>query len=696
MIDTVPKISRRLMRPSIGWPLAMIFLLLAGTLWSNGDALEEWIADHAIVIEQEEGPLIGIRPDENWLVVLIDFPDQDEPENCDQQRAANMLDVAANDHLSQTNGQSVNLRITYHDKIISTNFGMATYGSDVDSDRDQGLDGNNPHTLANEIIEAVQDEVEWNLFDLDKDGWVDRFLILHCATPQEDGGGSSSRIWSHFSSTEEVVDLGDGLKIGHYTIASQRSGNNFGTIIHEMYHQLGGLDLYPVHDSTVQQSWKGVGKWDVMASGNWNGNGVWPAVPTSPTKEILGVSWHQDVVLDWLEDSTCSGPDIEMKGISESGYGLKIPIGEDEFVWVELRSDSGYDSHLPGHGILVLQQDLRSGDLDSNLVNSHPERAWLKVIEADGNQDMVKGKNEGTASDLFQNESQFGADGIQIRNRDGILVDWTANISVINGTYSVGFSSEGCGHDLEVDLPDHGSVLTTDDDIPMKASCDGLIVNLNSSDGRNITFMNDKLIFSSPGIKGVIGTISGTITCENNGTPLDILHQFEILGNIPTETKFKATIPYDSPSTLEIPLEMNGEHSQFWLVGLDGPIERIASTENKQDLKDGSIIIVDIDPDGLLSPQMLASGDLILASDSGHQWRIEIELIAYSDSADPLNKWREPATMVPIALLLAALWVILGIKSPTRKVATEHQELPPTQIEGYDPALVDPFSQPDR
>jgi hypothetical protein len=78
---------------------------------------------------------------------------------------------------------------------------MATYGSDVDSDRDQGLDGNNPHTLANEIIEAVQDEVEWELFDLDKDGWVDRFLILHCATPQEDGGGSSSRIWSHFSST---------------------------------------------------------------------------------------------------------------------------------------------------------------------------------------------------------------------------------------------------------------------------------------------------------------------------------------------------------------------------------------------------------------------------------------------------------------------------------------------------------------
>lgn len=696
MIDTVLRISQRLMRPSIGWPIAIILLLLAGGFWTNGDALEEWIADHAIIIKNEEGPLVGIQTDENWLVVLIDFPDQDELADCNQQRASNMLDVAANNHLSQTNGEDVNLRITYHDLIIPTKFGMATYGNDVGSDRDQGIDGNNPHTLANEVIDTIKDDVEWDRFDLNKDGWVDRFLILHCASPQEDGGGSSSRIWSHFSSTEDVVNLDGGLKIGHYTIASQKSGNNFGTIIHEMYHQFGGLDLYPVHDSTVQQNWKGVGKWDIMASGNWNGNGVWPAVPTSPSRETLGVLWHRNVVLEWLDNSSCSGPEIEMEGISESGYGLKIRISDEEFIWVELRSDSGYDSRLPGHGILVLQQDLRSGDPDNNLVNSHPERPWLKVIEADGAQDMVQGKNEGTSSDLFQNGTQFGAEGIQIRNRDGILVDWTANVSVVNGTYSVGFSSEGCGHDIEVDLPDHGSVLTANDNIPMIASCDGLTTNLVSSDGRNLTFTDGELVFSTPGIKGVIGTISGTITCANNGTPIDIIHEFEVLGNIPIESKFKATIPYDSASTLEIPIDMEGDYNQFWLVGIDGPIERIASTSNKQDLKDGSIVTLEIVPNGLLSPQMLASGDLILASDSGHQWRIEIELLAQSSQEDPLNKWREPSTMVPIALVLASLWVILGIRSTTRKVTTEHQEVPSTGIEGYDPAFVNPFSQPDR
>ena len=114
-----------------------------------------------------------------------------------------------------------------------------------------------PHILAQEVVTKVKDDVpDWTKYDLNNDGWVDRFLILHCTKPQEDGGGASSRIWSHFSSIEEVVDLPNDMKISHYTIASQYSSNNFGTIMHEMYHQLGAADLYAVHDSTVNQDWR--------------------------------------------------------------------------------------------------------------------------------------------------------------------------------------------------------------------------------------------------------------------------------------------------------------------------------------------------------------------------------------------------------------------------------------------------------
>ena len=346
-------------------------------------------------------------------MVLVDFPDQNENSNCNQERASNLIDDSASDHIKQAFGQSISLEIDYHDEIISTDYAMGDYGHDIDWDKDVGKNGVNPHTLAQEIVTKIKDDVsDWSKYDLNNDGWVDRFLILHCTKAQEDGGGTSSRIWSHFSSIEEVVELPNDMKISHYTIASQYSSNNFGTIMHEMYHQLGAADLYAVHDSTVNQDWKGIGKWDIMASGNWNGDGAWPALPTSPSIELIGGQRHQEIDLEWLPGDDCTGPVYTFEGFAEGGDSLKIPIGDEEYIWIEYRSDFGFDSNLPGNGILVLQQDLRAGEIEDNLVNSHPERAWLKVIEADGQQNMVAGTNDGEESDVFNDGGKFGREGI--------------------------------------------------------------------------------------------------------------------------------------------------------------------------------------------------------------------------------------------------------------------------------------------
>jgi len=682
------------MRPVIGWPIAVVLSLLSVVAFANGEALNDWVKEHAITIpSEEEGPLIGITNDESWLVVLIDFPDQNENSNCDQQRASNLIDDGARDHLNQGFGPASTLQIDYHDRIVTTDFGMADYGHDVDGENDVGRKGVNPHILAQEIVAEIKDEVsDWSKYDLNDDGWVDRFLILHCVKPQEDGGGSSSRIWSHFSSIEEVVELPGDLKISHYTISSQHSSNNFGTIMHEMYHQLGAADLYAVHDDTVNQNWKGIGKWDIMASGNWNGNGAWPALPSSPSIELIGGKRHQDMQLEWMPGTDCTGPVFTFTGLSEGGDSLKIPIGDEEYIWIEYRSNYGYDSNLPGNGLLVLQQDLRAGEIEDNLVNSHPERAWLKVIEADGEQNMVSGGNDGEESDVFSDGGTFGSEGITIRNRDGILVDWRADVSVENDTYSVEFSSAECGHITDINLPDFGSVLTPDDNIPITGECEGIQYDLTSSDGRGISVENGEIRFSSSGLIGVVGLITGTISCSQ-GTDFNIEHEFEILGNIPVESTFSSNIAVVESSVVEVPIEFEGDASQMWLVGIDGPLSRVAETQVNQELSDGSKIVLEINPSGLLVKGMVVRGEIILASDSGHNYHIDIELVADDEEESTIEEWTSPAKLIPIALALSALWVVLGISSPSREVATNDEEIPTTPLYGDDPTFVDSFGE---
>ena len=88
------------MRPIIGWPIAIILSLLTVGAYLNGEAINEWVKENSIVIEEDkEGPIVGISDNEKWLVVLIDFPDVDEPEYCNQQHASNLIDDAAEDFM---------------------------------------------------------------------------------------------------------------------------------------------------------------------------------------------------------------------------------------------------------------------------------------------------------------------------------------------------------------------------------------------------------------------------------------------------------------------------------------------------------------------------------------------------------------------------------------------------------------------
>ena len=102
--------------------------------------------------------------------------------------------------------------------------------------------------------------------------------------------------------------------------------------------------------------------------------------------------------------SPCIGPTIEIDSRTIGGDRLRIQISDEENIWIEKRTKQGFDESLPGEGILVLLEDWSVGDSDYNAMNIDQRRPYLQTIEADGNQEQLKGINDGVATDLFSQE----------------------------------------------------------------------------------------------------------------------------------------------------------------------------------------------------------------------------------------------------------------------------------------------------
>ena len=258
------------MDPRISATIAGVLMLLGTISFAYNSEIDSWVRDNSIVIEDDEVTTLGLQTEEYWPVLIVDFEGGNS--NWGKSEAEDILIPEASNYFDQFTNYNSNVQIDIIDKITIPEFGMEYYGKDYGIQRDSSSDGTHlPMILAKEVVQDQMNNVDWGKYDLNDDGWVDRLLILHTSIGQEEGG-NSNRIWSHFTTFDEVLNLPNDIKAGHYTMASLGTGDSgFGTIIHEMLHQMGAYDLYPAHGSVNQYSWKGVGDWDIMANGNWNG-----------------------------------------------------------------------------------------------------------------------------------------------------------------------------------------------------------------------------------------------------------------------------------------------------------------------------------------------------------------------------------------------------------------------------------------
>lgn len=238
--------------------------------------------------------------------------------------------------------------------------------------------------MASEAVALANNLADFSLYDWNGDGEVEFVVIIYAGTSQSQSGIADD-IWAHQGSINARYD---GVIVNKYACAPELrplNGTNvlsgIGTICHETSHAFGLPDTYDTETGNY-----GTSKWDLMGSGTHNDNGYTPAGYTAYDK--MYCLWQSPVVLK--ENQSIS----KMKPLSEGGDFYLIPndAWQDEFYLLENRQQTGWDSALPGHGMLIMHVDYdeelfyynivnRTGTI-SNHTNDH-ERLGLVLADND-------------------------------------------------------------------------------------------------------------------------------------------------------------------------------------------------------------------------------------------------------------------------------------------------------------------------
>lgn len=329
---------------------------------------------------------------------------------------------------------------------------------------------------------AATQGVDFSKYDWDGDGEVDQVFVLYAGKGEADGGAVST-IWPHefaLSASDYGKSLSfNGVTVDTYACSAELNDRDqldgIGTFCHEFSHCMGFPDLY----DTGYSGWFGMGDYDLMSAGNYNGDSKCPAGYSAYEKHKCGWLTYQDVT-NIEEDLNVTG----LKAISEGGsaYVVKNKAHEDEYYIIENRQNTGWDAYLPSEGVMITHVDYDANIWWNNMPNTkgnyydenenvyYNDHQRLTIFRAGKST-----SDDGVTSDLYPYntnnsltaESNLAAT-LYNKNSDGtkyMHVDITDISVASDGTASLTFSkadrSSGGGGETDPDTPvtPSGSVL---------------------------------------------------------------------------------------------------------------------------------------------------------------------------------------------------------------------------------------------
>ena len=240
-------------------------------------------------------------------------------------------------------------------------------------------------SIFREALSEANAEIDFSQYDNNNDGKVDMVFFLVAGYSSSFAGNNNGYLWPN-ASTMSYYNLSyDGKKLDRYACSTELYGfeaapvtvtvEGIGTICHEFSHVLGLPDLYDVDYNASGGQSHDPGDWDVMSSGYEFNYGRSP----------VGYSFFERYALGWAQPKiiTQEGSySLQAVNITREGYILRTPI-DNEFFTIENRQLTGWDSYLPGHGMIVTRVD--STDVSvwtNNKVNCNPAHNYLEILRA--------------------------------------------------------------------------------------------------------------------------------------------------------------------------------------------------------------------------------------------------------------------------------------------------------------------------
>lgn len=240
--------------------------------------------------------------------------------------------------------------------------GYSYYGQNDDDGYDK-----RPTKMVREACQAVDGSVDFSKYDWDGDGEVEEVFVVYAGNGEHDTTNQPNLIWPHMDNLanyKEQLTL-DGVTINTYACASELNGDKtlsgIGTFCHEFSHCMGFPDMY---DTASDGNNFGMGSWDLMDYGSYNGDGYVPAGYSGYEKMVCG--WTTPIELD--KPMTVNG----MERLADMGqtYIIYNKGNRNEYYILENRQQSGFDKYLPGSGLLIERVDYDKDIWEWNAVNT--------------------------------------------------------------------------------------------------------------------------------------------------------------------------------------------------------------------------------------------------------------------------------------------------------------------------------------